>query len=558
MRLRTLAAAAALAPAFAAASPPAAPAADTTTFRIPVQEGVLSNGMKLLVVERHEAPTASCVIKFRVGSVDERTGQTGIAHILEHMLFKGTDVWGTRDYAKEKPLLDRTEELYQAILAARRDLPLETRRNTELYDEIVRVSHALAVAAAVPAERRDGKKVESLGKEAAPLLAAGGDAVKRVFDLEAEFCRVQEEAEQFVVEDEDWAVLDRNGAWGLNASTGDDSTQYFYSIPANRLELWALIESGRMRHPVLRQFYKERDVIMEERRMRTDNNPGGKVQEQLHALAFTAHPYTWPTIGWASDISVVSRTQVEAFFHEHYAPNRAVACIVGDVKFEQVKALMERYFGDIPRQPDPEPVVTVEPRQGGERRGVVKFPNLRVPQVTVAYHRPAIGHPDFVVLDVINGILTSGNSGRLDRLFWEKRTGQFGAANPDTLYPDVFLLFGTPLPGKTLADMEKEIAEQVRRLREEPVTDEELLRVRNQSAATLIRGMQSNMGLAHNLTNYEVLLRWDYLNSYPDAVAKVTKEDIQRVARKYFEDDNRTVVQLLPAETAGQGAPAGR
>jgi predicted Zn-dependent peptidase len=543
MRLHVLAAAAVL-----AAAPAAAPAADSTSFKIPVQEGVLSNGMRILVVERHEAPTVSCVVKFHVGAVDEEAGQTGIAHILEHMLFKGTDVWGTKDWAKEKPLLDRTEELYGKILAARAALPLDTKRNTELYDSIVRVSHALAVSSAAPAERRDAKKVEALTAEAAPLLAAGGAAVKAVFDLEAEFCRVQEEADQYVVDDEDWGILERNGAWGLNASTGQDSTQYFYSIPANRLELWALVESGRMRHPVLRQFYKERDVIMEERRMRTDDSAGGKMWEQLRALAFSAHPYHWPVIGWASDISVVSRTQVEQFFRKHYAPNRAVACVVGDVKFDQVKGLMERYFGSIPRQPDPAPVVTVDPKQWGEKRGIVKFPNLQVPQLAVAYHRPAVGHPDFYALDLISGILTAGNSARLDKAYWEKRIGQISAGNQDTMYPDLFVFTGTPLPGKTLADVEKEIYDQVRRLQEEPVTDAEVETVRNQNAAGLVRSMQSNMGLAQTLSNYDVLYRWDYVNTYMDSIAKVTKDDLQRVAKKYFTEENRTVVHVLPAE----------
>ncbi len=555
MRLRTLAAAAALAPAFLAASPASATAQDHAAFRIPVKEGVLSNGMKLLVVERHETPTVSCVVKFRVGAVDEKPGQTGIAHILEHMLFKGTDVWGTKDWAKEKPLLDRTEKLYHEILAARAALPLETRRNTEVYDAIVRVSHALAVVSAAPAERRDAARIEALTKEAAPLLAAGGEAVKAVFDLEAEFCRVQEEADQYVVDDEDWGILERNGAWGLNASTGADSTQYFYSIPANRLELWALVESGRMRRPILRQFYKERDVIMEERRMRTDDSAGGKMWEQLRSLAFGAHPYHWPVIGWASDIAHVSRTQVEEFFRKHYAPNRAVACVVGDVKFEEVKALMERYFGGIPRQPDPEPVVTVEPRQWGEKRGIVRFPNLQVPQMAVAYHRPALGHPDFYVLDLISGILSSGNSARLDKAFWEKRIGQMAAGNQDTLYPDLFVFTGTPLPGKTLDDVEKEILDQVRRLKEEPVADAEIETVRNQNAAGLVRSMQSNMGLAQTLSTYEILNRWDYVNTYMDNIAKVTRDDIQRVARKYFGDENRTVVHVIPAE-APAPAPA--
>jgi predicted Zn-dependent peptidase len=545
MDLRTLAAAALLAPGVAAVPAPAR-AAEGPSFQVPVKEGTLSNGMKVLVVERHEAPAVSCVIKFRVGGVDEKVGETGIAHILEHMLFKGTDVLGTTDYAAEKPLLDRTEELYHAILAARAALPLELRRDTGNYDAVCTVAHRLGLAESAPADRRDEALVASLRKEAGPLLALH-PSVKKVFDLEAEFCRVQEEADRFVVDDEDWQILEQNGAWGLNASTGADSTQYFYSLPANRLELWALIESGRMRNPVLRQYYKERDVIQEERRMRVDNSPGGRMWEQLRAATYTAHPYGVPVIGWMSDIATVSRTQVERFFRRFYAPNRAVACVVGDVKFERVTALLEKYFGDIPRQPDPEPVLTVEPAQTGERRVVVKFPNLRVPQLAVAYHRPALGHPDFYALDLLSGILTSGRSGRLDKALWEKRLGQFQTGNQDSLYPAEFVFMGSPLPGKTLDDLEKEIADQVRRLKEETVTEEELTKVRNQNAAHLLRGLQSNMDLAQTLSTYEVLYRWDYINTYLDRIGKLTAEDLRRVARKYFRDENRTVLHLVPA-----------
>ncbi|MCK6480305.1 MAG: insulinase family protein [Planctomycetes bacterium] len=570
MRRQRLAAAA-FAAAALVASPLAAPAASAPPaplapapadggeggskgLQVPVKEGVLPNGLKVLVVERHEAPVVSCVVKFRVGGVDEKVGQTGIAHILEHMLFKGTDVWGTTDYAAEKPLLDRTERLYHEILAAREALPLEIRRHTEVLDDIVRVSHALALAEAAPPERRDAAAAAALAEEAKPLLALD-PSVQRVFDLEREFCRVQEEADRFVVDDEDWQILERNGAWGLNASTGADSTQYFYSLPANRLELWALVESGRMRHPVFRQFYKERDVIMEERRMRVDNNPNGVMWEQLNAAAYTAHPYGSPVIGWASDIARVSRSQVEAFFRKHYAPNRAVACVVGDVKFEAVMDLMRRYFGDIPRQPDPEPVVTREPPQLGERRITAKVQNLRVPQVALMFHRPALGHPDMFALDILSGVLSSGNTGRLDKSLWEKRIGRIFAGNQDTLYPGTFVFVGTPLPGKTLEDVEKEIGEQIARLRSEPVTDAEFAKVRNQNAASLVRGMQSGMDLAQTLTTYEILHGWDFINTYMERSAKVTKEDVMRVAAKYLHDDNRTVIHLLPAPAAD--APEG-
>ncbi len=553
MHWSRLAASALLAPALVAAAPAPLLAQEGDAFHVAAKEGTLPNGMKVIVVERNAVPTVSCVIKFRVGSVDEHPGITGIAHILEHMLFKGSDVLGTKDYAAEKPLLDRTEELYQEIVRARAAVPIAIRRNTEVYESIVSVSHRLAVKEATPPERRDAAveaEVTALRTEATALRAMGPE-VERVFDLEAEFCRVQEEAEQYVVDDEDWAILDSEGAWGLNASTGNDSTQYFYSLPSNRLELWAVIESGRMRNPVLRQFYKERDVIMEERRMRTDDSPIGRLFEVQNALAFDAHPYHWPVIGWASDIRNISRTQTERFFRKYYAPNRAIACVVGDVKFEQVMALLDRYFGDIPRQEEPDPVHTIEPEQKGEKRVAVTFKNLRVPIVSVSYHRPALGHPDFYVLDVITGLLSGGNSARMPKhVFWRDRVGQVRTSNGDSLYPELFSFLGQPMPGKTPADLEAAIQKEVEALQTEPVAEGELERVRTQNYAQLVRGVEDNMGLAQTLSSYERLYRWDYINTYAERINAVTAADITRVARKYFRPENRTVVHLVAEQKA--------
>ncbi|MHC4923255.1 MAG: M16 family metallopeptidase [Planctomycetota bacterium] len=556
MKTTSLAAAALLAPALLLASPPSASADPGEDFKVPVKEGMLENGMKVLVVERSSVPTMACMIKFRVGAVDEQVGTTGIAHILEHMLFKGTPSIGTTNYEAEKPLLDRTEELYTEIRSAWNALPLEIRRNTEVFHDIIETAHSLGLKMATPADRMDDKvrkEITELQRKAESLRALGG-GVGRVFDLEKEFCEVQEEADQYVIDDEDWMILERNGAWGLNASTGADSTQYFYNLPANRLELWALIESGRMRHPVLRQFYKERDVIMEERRMRIDNDPGGRMWEQMGALAFGAHPYHWPVIGWASDIRWVSRTEVEDFFRKYYAPNRAVACIVGDVKFDDVMKMVEKYFGDIPRQKDPDPVRTIEPPQLGAKRGMVEQENLEIPQLAVAFHRPAIGHPDFYVLDVITGILSTGNSSRLRREVTLAGIGQLSTYNGDSLYPDLFAFMGSPnvQQGKTLGDLEAAVKKQIERLKNEPVAEQELKRIRKQNAAGMVRNMQSNMGLARTLTSYEVLHEWQYINTYQKEIEKVTAEDILRVARKYFTEKNSTTVHLVPKEKPEQ------
>ena len=502
-----------------------------------VEERTLSNGMTVLIVERHTAPVVSFNIKFRVGSADEEAGRTGIAHILEHMLFKGTPVLGTKDYAAEKPLLAKIERLFNEYRAKRWALPASLRNDTPRHAKILAF---VEQAARGPAESEEGLIPAGLTKQ-----------IEELVRLRKEFYEVQEQLEKLVVPEEDWKILEQNGARGLNASTGPYSTQYFYSLPSNRIELWAMIESGRMRNPILRQFYKEKEAIKEERRLRVDSSPRGLQFLTLMSTAFKAHPYSWPTIGWSEDIAEVSRTEVEEFFRKHYAPNRAVATVVGDVKPDELVALMERYFGDIPRQPEPRPVVTQEPKQTGERRTVLSLPSNPSPSVLIGYHRPALGHPDFYVLDVITGILGQGRTSRLTQsIYFRQRLGQAMCGNQDSRFPGLFIFSASPVGATTTEQMEKAIYAELERMKTEPVTDQELARIKNLNEAAFVRSQRENAGLADTLGTYEVLFGWEYIKTYRDRLAAVTKDDIMRVAKKYFRPENRSVVTLAPKKEA--------
>ena len=295
-----------------------------------VIEHKLANGLTVLMVERHQTPVVSINITFGVGGVNEQIGQTGIAHLYEHMAFKGTRTVGTRDFEKEKPVLD----------------------------ELSRVGTAL--------DQRQ-RTLANKGTAVTPEEQAELDALqKRVADL-------QTQAGQYVVGNEVALLYQRHGGVGLNASTGKDLTRYTISLPANRLPVWAAIEADRMANPVLREFYKERGVVMEERRLRNDDSPNGLLFETFTSAAFRAHPYGIPTIGWGSDILSLTPAETEAFFKTYYGPNNATIALVGDVNPKEVIALIERTFGKIPAAPSLPPIVTVEPDQRGERRVEVEF-----------------------------------------------------------------------------------------------------------------------------------------------------------------------------------------
>jgi predicted Zn-dependent peptidase len=467
------------------------------SLRLDVKEHILKNGLKLLMMEKHDTPIVCVRINYKVGSVDERSGITGVSHLFEHMMFKGTKIFGTRDYAAEKPLLDKEDELVVQI---------STEKNKETPDK---------------------KKLASLEKEL--------EEVRRLL-------------RDLIVKDEVFSLYLRHGASGLNAATSTDATYYFCDLPANKLELWAFLESDRMKNLVLREFYSERDVVMEERRLRTENSPFGLLIEQLNAVTFIAHPYRWPTIGWRSDVENITKAETAAYFKSYYAPNNAVIVMVGDFNPDDAVQLIERYFGDIPSQPAPLRVKTVEPEQKGERRVEVEFESN--PYIAISYHIPEIGHPDLYSLDVIGSLLSNGRTSRLYRsLIEDKRIAIMAHANTGIgKYPDTFTFFAAPRAPHTTEEVESAIYEEIEKLKSTPPSDWELQKIKNQLEADFIRDLNSASGLANEIGHFEVLSSWRYINTFLDKVQKVTAEDVMQTAKKYFVKNNRTVAVLVKKE----------
>ena len=483
-----------------------------------VIEHRLANGLTVLLVERHQSPVVSINFTFRVGGMDELTGMTGVAHLYEHMAFKGTRTLGTKDYERERPLLEELDRLNSSI---------ETQR------EQVRASGPDAPGVDPPALQR----------------------------LQEAFKEAQKLADELVVGNEMAQLYQRHGAVGLNASTGKDVTRYTVSLPANRLPLWAVVEADRMANPVLREFYKERAVVMEERRLRTEDNPNGALHEAFTAAAFQAHPYGFPTIGWASDIQALTPSATDRFFRTYYGPGNAVVAIVGDIKPPEVLALIEGTFGKIAGAPPPPPVVTVEPPQRGERRVEVEFD--AEPSVLIGYHKPALGHPDDFVFDVIESVLSEGVTSRLyHRVVREKRLATSVGTDPNSpgvRGANLFTISAVPLAPHTTAELEAAIYAELDRLKTEPVTPKELEKVLNTLDAGLVRSLRSNGGLASQLAYFQAVAKdWRYLLRARDRVAAVTPADIMRVAAQYFMKSNRTVATLIRSASARGTSPAGR
>jgi len=472
-----------------------------------VVEEKLANGLTVLMVERHQTPVVSINMTFGVGGVNEQVGQTGLAHLYEHMAFKGTRTVGTKNYERERPIL---EEWFQV------GTELEQRQR-----ELARKSEER------PASSEDRAAIEALQKR---------------------FTELQDQAGQFVAGNEMALLYQRHGGVGLNAATGKDLTRYMINLPANRLPLWAALEADRMAHPVLREFYKERGVVMEERRLRNDDSPGGLLYETFTSAAFRAHPYGIPTIGWESDILSLTPADTEAFFKAYYGPGNATIAIVGDINPKDVMTLIEQTFGTIPASPARSSIVTVEPPQRGERRVEVEFD--AEPSLIIGFHKPALGHPDDYVFDVIDAVLSDGLTSRLyAKLVREKRLAasvNSDSNHPGVRSPNLFVVSATPLAPHTTAEVEAAIYAEIERLKTEPVSAKELEKVLNNLDAELIRALRSNGGLASQLALFQTVAGdWRYAIKSRDKIAAVRPADIQRVATEYFTKSNRTVATLV-------------
>ncbi len=492
------------APASAAAKP-AAKSAQGVSTQVPVEELTLDNGMKFLLVRKPEQATVNAGWVARVGSANERPGITGVAHFFEHMMFKGTRTVGTKDAARDQEIIDRQEELQEKIRGEYAKQRARYRKG-EIDDPFA------------PANRT--KELEA---------------------LEAEFAKLVEEQRGLMVKDEFDKIYTEAGASGMNATTNSDSTVYFITVPANKLELWFWMESDRLLQPVFREFYSERDVVQEERRMRTDSTPTGKFDEQLNAMFWTSHPYNWETIGWMSDLKTLSMADAKDFFETFYAPNNITVALVGNFEIAEVKALAEKYFARIPRGPRPVPdVVTLEVPQLAEKRMNAECDCQ--PQVSVQYHGVPFEHKDSYALDVLTGVL-NGQTGRLYKdLVLDKQIATSASAGSQNLrYEGSFGFSGETKGEARPADLEAAWQSHVDRVQNELVPAEELQKVKNQIAADSYRRLENPFFLMIQLLFYDGWGNWKYLNESPARLMAVTAEDVQRVAKKYLTVENRTV-----------------
>lgn len=480
-------------------------AQDLQQFEDKVTEFTLDNGLHFIIVERPVAPIASFVTFVNVGSANEPVNNTGVAHIFEHMVFKGSRTIGTTDWESEQAAIDRMDATYGAWV-------------TEKYQE-----------------QPDDQKLEALWSE---------------------FERWQEEANQYVRSEEFTRIIEGEGGIGLNAFTSADATGYFYSLPQNKAELWFFLEAERFRHPVFREFYVEKDVIMEERRMRTDSNPQGRLLEEFLSVAYSAHPYRNPVVGWPSDIVATTIADTQRFYETYYTPSSFTIAIAGDVDPDEMHRLARKYFDELPAGPAAPAVKTIEPGQRGERRFVIE--EASQPIFIAGYKSVGQGHPDAPALELLGTILSAGRTSRLYRRMVEEEKLALGvqalSGFPGTRYPGLFVTFAIPNAGVPLADIERVIDEEIEAVRQGIITQEELDRAVTNARAGLVRSLNSNMGLALSLAQTHAQQGdWREVFRRLDAYQAVTLEKLQQVARDYLVGEQRTVGMI--SNTSGtQGA----
>ncbi len=480
---------------------------DLKDFEQRITTKVLPNGLTILICERPEAPVFAYDTLIDAGDVNDPDGESGLAHMFEHLAFKGTSAIGTKDYPDEKIELEKVEAANDAY-------------------------------------------------EAEFLKPVGRDEQK-LAELKKKSLDAQAEAEKYVTPNQFTEIAETNGAHDLNAETGLDDTQYYWQMPENRLELWAWMESSRLADTVPREFYKERDVVMEERRMRVDSDPIGRLQEQFLATAFVAHNYGRSDIGWPSEVSQITATEAMAFHKKYYVGGNIVIAVVGDVDAKTAMPMLEKYFGRVPGGAKPEEMTTVEPKQFAEKSIVIR--EQTQPLYMEGYHRPSYRDPDDAVFDAISDIMSNGRVSRLYRSLVEQQQiaaqAEGSSPFPGEKYPSLFAFYAIPLPGHTPAEMREAIHKEIEKLKTSDVTDAELEMYKTRARADLLRGLADNQGLANSLAAYETRYGdWRELFRQLDRVDKVNKVDIRRVANEVFVASNRTSAEI---DTQGPVAGAG-
>lgn len=458
-----------------------------------VHEFTLENGLTFILFERHDAPVFSFRTYVDAGGVDEVPGVTGIAHMFEHMAFKGTQTIGTTDYAAEQKALQAVDEAWMALAR----------------------------------EQAKGFQADE----------------NKVAQLETAFKEAQTKAQEYVVSNEFSKVLEENGAQGLNAATGTDMTFYLYNLPSNRLELWARLEGDRLTQPVLREFYTERDVVIEERRFQ-ESSPSGRLFDALMTTGFIAHPYGTGIIGYASDLEQLTRQDAWDFFETYYVASNMTIAVVGDVYPADLEKLARKYFSKVPAGDDPLPVRTVEPKHEAE----IRFERVEdaQPMVGLGYHIPGMSHPKWYAYELLGDILGSGRSSRLYTTLVkeEKIASQAGGGSgfPGRKYPSMLILFALVSTDSTPHEVEAAMKREAMRLLEEGPTEEELEKVKSMNKASLLRQMRSNSGLAGMLAQYQGMFGdWRELFEVVQRIDAVTLDDVREAAAETLRPGNAVV-----------------
>ncbi len=464
------------------------------------------NGLELIMVERHEQPTVACGMFFDVGSIDDPRGQSGIAHLFEHMLFKGTRTVGTTNYEAERTFLAQQDELRSQM-----DVEMDHMR----------------------LRKRHGQMTDVLDPE---------QWTPKYAEMKKRYDGLIEAQREYIVNNELANLYSSNGGAMLNAGTAEDITMYFVQLPSNKLELFMWLESDRMVNGVMREFYVERDNVREERRLRTESTPTGKFDEAFEALFWQAHPYGIPVLGWASEVESITRADCLEFYKKFYAPNRCRMVLVGDFDPDKTIEMAKRYFGSLPASTFPRPlVVTEEPKPIAERRFYAEAETN--PRVRIRFRGVAMGHSDEAALDMVSQLL-SGKTGRLyKRLVTDEdvSSGQPFAGNEARKYAGHFEITAIVKDGSTPERVEKLLLEELAKLAEGEISDREIQKVKNQVLAGSVRRLKSNFGLMFQLGMFDTWFDWSYINESPKRMLAVTADDVRRVIAEYLDPTTRTV-----------------
>ena len=530
-RLHRAAVCACLTTALAAAMPATAQNIDAREYR-------LDNGMQVLMVERHESPTIMASIFARVGSANETTGITGISHLFEHMMFKGTETIGTTDIERDREIMARLD-LLRAQLREEERLMREQLRRGEIAD--------------------------MLDPEA---------KTERYREIEVEFDNLIVEQRELIIKDHLDELYTKNGGFFLNAFTAEDMTGYFVRLPKNKIELFMWLESDRFNDPVFREFYSERNVVREERRRGVDSTATGLIEEDFRAMFWKSSSYHWDVIGWPSDLGSITREQANRYFDTYYAPNNLTMILVGDLEPDSMIKTVRKYFERIPRGAvEPPDVVTLEERQYGEKRLLAEAETS--PTAEIWYHTVAWKHPDSYPLQVLAGVM-SGKTGRLYKKLVEekgiaKSSGGGGrrmmgggglevSADQNSLkYAGAFQISAEGVSGVRAEQLEAAIYEVLDELKTTPVSDAELQKVKNQLRVENIRfmDMMSGIGILFYLGSNAAMGDWTEANNNPAMCDRVTAEDLQRVANRYFKKNQRNVLIIDSKQTTEDQAGGG-